>query len=76
MHETTPIVIALQETMMGNSKIPCPKDYLYYHTSYNPNIGHHGGALLYIRHDIPHVKLQLQSELQAVAVQIHLDRIG
>ena len=75
MHETTPIVIALQETMMGNSKIPCPKDYLYYHTSYNPNIGHHGGALLYIRHDIPHVKLQLQSELQAVAVQIHLDRI-
>ena len=74
IYEKSPIIMALQETMMGNTTIPCPKEYICHHTTYDPNVGHHGGALIYIRHDIPHTKLQLQSRLQSVAVQCFLER--
>ena len=70
----SPICVALQETMLGNSKIPCPKEYLAYHSVYNPDNGNHGGALLMVCHDIPHSVYPMQSRLQSVAVQIYLER--
>ena len=59
---------------MGNTTIPCPKEYVVYHSPHNPALGNHGGALIYIRHDTPHSSFYVQSPLQAVAVQIHLQR--
>ena len=59
---------------MGNSKVPCPREYIPHHSLYNPQNGNHGGVALYIRHDTPHTILDLQSPLQAVAVQVHLVR--
>ena len=66
--------MALQETMLGNANIPCPKDYLAYHSPVGHNNGSNGGAMIYIRHDIPHNQFLLQSSLQVVAVQIYLQR--
>ena len=60
--------------MLSGTFIPCPKEYLAYHSPLDQNAGSHGGALIYMRHDIPHNQLQLQSPLQAVAVQIFLQR--
>ena len=74
IHEYSPICISLQETMLGNSTIPCPKEYISYHSSQDQSIGSHGGALIYMRHDTPHSQFQLQTPLQAVAVQIYLQR--
>ena len=53
---------------------PCPREYVNYRTQYDPTVGSHGGSLIYIRKDIPHVPIQLNSPLQAVAIQFDLRR--
>ena len=68
-----PICISLQETMLGR-KILFPKGYVFYHTDYNVERDFHGGSALLLRRDVPHMKLPLQTELQAVAVQIFSKR--
>ena len=68
-----PVCVSLQETMLGN-KILCPRDYVFYHTNYDEERGNSGGSALLIRRDLPHVRIPLQTELQAVAAQIHLTR--
>ena len=72
--EISPVCLALQETMLGNFSCPSPREYTVHHTPYNANIGSHGGAALYVRADTPHNYLSLQSTLQAVAVQVHLEK--
>ena len=74
IYEYSPICISLQETMLGNAVIPCPKEYLAYQSPQNLNLGVHGGALIYVRHDTPHNQHHLQSPIQAVAVQLYLQR--
>ena len=74
IHEYSPVCIALQETMIGYNKAPCPRDYSLFHTEYNAERGNHGGSALLIRKDISHVSIDLQTSLQAVAVQINLNR--
>ena len=73
INEVSPIVISLQETMLDDST-PCPRDYTYYRTNYDANIGSHGGSLIYVRRDIPHAFIPLNSPLQVIAVQINLSR--
>ena len=68
IHENSPICISLQETMM------CPRDYVLYHIDYDEERGSHGGSGLLIRQDISHASIPLQTDLQAVAVQIYLKR--
>ena len=68
-----PICIALQETMLGQ-KVLCPRDYLFYHSEYDEERGYHGGSALLVRRDVPHTKLPIQTELQAVTVQIYSKR--
>ena len=60
--------------MIGDAEIPRPKDYLSYATDFDPTRGHHGDCALFIRHDVAHTNISLQSSLQAVAVQIHLKK--
>ena len=57
-----------------DNNTPCPREYVNYRTKYDPEIGSHGGCILYIRRDIPHVPIMFNTLLQAVAVQIHLKR--
>ena len=68
-----PICISLQETMLGH-KVLCPKDYIFYHTDFDEERENHGGSAVLIRRDLPHTKISLQTELEAVAVQIYTKR--
>ena len=74
IHQFFPICVSLQETMIGDAEIPHPKDYSSYATDFDPTRGHHGGCALFVRHDVPHTHISLQTSLQAVAVQIHIKK--
>ena len=73
INEKSPVCISLQETMLGHKSL-CPRDYVFYHSDYDEERENHGGSALLIRRDLPHMKLPLQTELEAVAVQIHSKR--
>ena len=72
IEEKTPICISLQETLL-KQKILCPRDYSFYHTGYDEQRDSHGCAVL-IRKDVAHTTLPLQTDLQAVAVQMFIKR--
>ena len=74
IYEYLPVCIALQETMIGINKAPCPRDSSFYPTEFNVERGSHGGSALLIWNDISHIPIDLHSSLQAVAVQINLKR--
>ena len=71
--EKSPICIALQETMLGQKHL-CPRQYLSYYTDYDADRGHHGGCALFLRSDVAHLQIPLQTELQVIAVQMHTQR--
>ena len=73
IHEFSPVVLSLQETML-NMNTPCPREYVSYRTEYDQNKGSQGGCIIYVRHDIPHRYLDITTSLEAVAVQIDLGR--
>ena len=59
---------------MLDQNTPCPRGYKSYRTPFNPAVGCHGGSLLYVRHDIPQVVVELRTSLQAVAVVVDIGR--
>ena len=67
------MLFALQETKL-DEHTPCPTSYVAHRTSFDQAIGPHGGCMIYIRRDIPHTPLVLQTQLQAVAIQVGLQR--
>ena len=69
IHKNFPICISLQEIMLGQNRL-CPKEYFIYCNEHLADEGRHGGSALMIRQDIVHTKIPLQTNLQAVAVQI------
>ena len=74
IYDHSPVCISLQETMIGINKAPCPRDYSLYCSEYNEERGNHGGCALLIRNDVSHIPLDLETPIQAVAVQINLNR--
>ena len=74
IYELSPICISLQETMVGDTFHPCPKDYVSYRTEYDPVRGSHGGCAIFVRYDVTHSSYDLQTPLQAVAIQLHLKK--
>ena len=60
--------------MLGNRRPPCPRNYVCYHSEYDPVRGHHGGCAIYVRYDVAHLVIDTQTSLQAVVVQLHLER--
>ena len=74
LHQFSPLCVSLQETVLGDTISPCNTDYKVYSLPYNPIRGHHGGASIYVRHDVPHTQYMIQSPLQIVAVRLFLQR--
>ena len=74
INQFSPICVSLQETMIGYSETPHPKDYVSYSTEFEPARGSLGGCGVFIRYDVAHTHVSLQTPLQAVAVQIHLKK--
>ena len=73
INEISPVAICLQETMLDNHT-PCPREYASYRTTYDPDVGSHGGCIIYVRQDVPCIPVNIASNLQVVAVQIDLGR--
>ena len=73
INENFPICISLQETMIGQKRL-CPKEYLFYHYEQPADEGRHGGSAILLRRDVVHTQLPLQTNLQAVAVQVFTKR--
>ena len=72
--ENFPVCISLQETMLGLNKTLCPRDYVFYHIDYDEERNNNGGSALLLRRDVAHMKIALQTNLQAIAVQIFTKR--
>ena len=60
--------------MIGHNQPPCPRNYVCYHSEYDPARGRHGGCAIYVRSDVAHSVIDIQTALQAVGVQLHLER--
>ena len=66
-----PIAICLQETLLKDNESLSIKNYTTY--NYTPPIANgkvSGGVCILVRNDIPHSEVQIQTPLQATAVQI------
>ena len=70
IQENFPVCISLQEIMQGQNRI-CPKEYVFYRNEHQADEGRYGGSALLLRRDISHTNISLQTNLQAVAVQIY-----
>lgn len=67
-----PAVCLLQETMLGDLTPRPPSGYLLHTDFNNPTPGN--GLATLIRNDIPHIKLNIRTNLQATAFKISLDK--
>ena len=57
---------------MLNDSTPCPSECIHNRTSFDADVGSHGGSLIYVRRDIHHSHYSLNTSLQAVAVQFNI----
>ncbi|MEL7521450.1 MAG: endonuclease/exonuclease/phosphatase family protein, partial [Cyanobacteria bacterium J06553_1] len=72
--DCSPVCVCLQETMVGDAVVSPPRGYSGFYSPPNPAGGHRGGCAVYVHLGVPFIHFPLQSPLQAVAVQIHLER--
>ena len=61
--------------MVGENGISGPREYSAYHSQINPQQGNHGGSALLVRNDVAHSSLSINTELEAVAVQVNTSRV-
>ena len=67
-----PACVCLQELNIGQRDFPIPTGYSVY-TSSRLNMGR-GGAAVLIKHSVPLTKINIQTDLQAVAVKISIPK--
>ena len=60
--------------MIGANQYPSPPGYNTFYSNPIPGQGHHGGTAIMVRSDVPYTTLQLNTNLQAVAVKLFLKR--
>ena len=73
--EHNPVAFCIQETMLKDDDSFSIKNYAIY--KYTPPIANgkaSGGVCILVRNDIPHSEVQIQTPLQAIAIQITLKK--
>ena len=73
--ELNPVAFCIQETMLKDDDPFSVKNYAIY--KYTPPIANgkaSGGVCILVRNDIPHSEVQIQTPLQAIAIQITLKK--
>ena len=68
------VIICLQETFLKDEKEINSGEYLQYNYIENTKRKACEGVSILIKNDIPHGKIKLKTELQAVAVKVTLDQ--
>lgn len=66
-----PLAIELQETQLHDSNFSLPR-YNLYNREGHYNRKPHGGAAILIHQDIPHIAVNLTSNIQAIAFRINI----
>lgn len=74
IEDTNPACICLQETCLETDPPYVPRGFSMYNIN-RINSGPHGGSAILVRDEIPHIKLNLVTTLQAVAIKIQLDQL-
>jgi len=70
-----PTVIALQETKLGKQTPFTIPNYCCYKKEGHFNRTHHGGVGILIHQDTPHQHINLNTDIQAIAVRAKLDQL-
>ena len=66
-------IIAIQETKLSHDYLLKIPHFNVYSKDGHYNHGWHGGVALYIHSDIPHRTIELSTDIQAVAVEVHIN---
>ena len=74
MHEHNPGIVCLQETKLGNNLFNPGLNFNFFSSTPPPGIHAHGGAGIIVNKSVNHSQLDLNTTLQAVAVQINSDK--
>lgn len=69
-----PIALAIQEIKLGNTTAFNLPNYSIYRRDGYANRSPQGGVAIFIHQDIPHQSIPLDSNIQAIAVKIHINR--
>ena len=74
LHDHNPFVVCLQETMVGNYSFNPGLHYSIYHST--PPLGDraHGGAAIMVKKSVQHSIVNLNTTLQAVAINVIFDK--
>ena len=72
LHTHIPICMCLQETMHGNRVSKPPSDYSI---EMDPRDNPHGGVAILIHKAVPYRRVQLNTDLQAIAIQLNINKI-
>ena len=75
LRDHAPACICLQETLVGDSSIMPPSQYTAYQSPTVRQDGHERGAAILVNNQIFYQRIQLNTNLQAVAIKISLDKL-
>ena len=70
----SPLCVCLQETLVKRLNFQPPSGYNVRHLPQDPTNGHSRGVAILIHRMLNYEEINLQTELQAVAIRIHLDK--
>ena len=73
IHSNQSSIIAIQETKLSHDDLLKIPHFNVYSKDGHYNQGWHGGVALYIHADIPHRAVELSTDMQAVAVEVHIN---
>ena len=73
IHSNQSSIIAIQETKLSHNYLLKIPNFNIYSKDGHYNQGWHGGVALYIHSDIPHHAIELTTDIQAVAVEVHIN---
>ena len=74
IRDFNPGIICLQETMLGNSSYNPGMNFNIFNSPPPPGDRAHGGAAVIVSKSLQHTRVPLNTNLQAVALSIILDR--
>jgi len=72
--DTNPHCVCLQETKLNVNDIYSPRGYDILNVN-RVDGEPHGGVAILVRSELPYTKLNLTTDIQAVAVRVQLDRL-
>ena len=74
IHNTNPYCICLQEVKLSEDSTYCPRNFTI-HVKRRQDDQPHGGVAILVRKELPSTVLHLNTNLQAVAIRLQIDKL-